>query len=495
MKCIATFFLLAIAIVGQAQTVTSTNNRDTAKEFPTKQSFGTARILGPIYKQTVTFNYDNPFPALTEASVYFELPQYATLSDFGYYFKDEFVPGRLMDKERAWHIYTGITKRNEDPGIATQKDRSSYHIQIYPLEPKFDLRITLGSIGFIPVQMPNVPDVTNINDQLAIEKQSDWTSNWGVNVYAETHRDGYTYVAGRLDRTDGEIIANLRGISDVYWMNVNTGTPERFFVGRKKGPINLRLDGINAKGRKVFEYRQSVGARAGNDVAKLWAHQKLARWEISRREDVVAFSLKYGVPSAQTALLAVPENQMEQFRKLDAEFRARQRQAERERRNWQNQRRQNWTQSGGGDPELRIELPGALEATAMLPDGRAFALRPTGGNFWGGNYDIPAEAKEGQYEITIKVLYPGGRTEIRTVKYAVDRTPPKGRLTRRNGQIELISEPKLARVTAILADESEVPMEETAPGRYTLKGHDRVDKVVLMDDAHNLAEVKWSSRS
>lgn len=515
--------LAAIAATSaMPQNIERVYNRDTHEGFNIKGATSETMVRGPIYKQRTVLTYDNPYQKLTEASIWFSLQHAAVLSGFGYWFKTEYVPGVLMDKRKAWFIYTAITSRNEDPGIMVQTSPSSYHAQIYPLAVGYDLRAELTSIGFlspkgdgyqVPAPQVNgkVPVVQKVSakDAAAVKPYDPTGSkpveisyerlnnSIQVDVYAQRHKDGYTYVAGILHTDRPNDHFTIRGLSNVLWTRPYGSSKEdgsvKYFIGRRRGSGMVTFHQTNPKeGIDNRLTKRIYGNEKGADTSKLWAHQKLVQGEWRRSKDVLDFSLKYQIPSAQTALLAVPQEQMKLFKEKEAEFQRKQAEEKRKQRAWQNQRRQNWNQSGGGDPEIRIQLPQAVRVIATLPNGTEFALVRDKNGFWGGNFDIPADAPEGDFVVKITWFDRDGLSHEESLVTKVDRTAPQGTIEESNGMFTLRSEPGLAKVTALLATGEEVQMVEMEPGVYSVpsKGR-RLIRVVLIDLAHNLTDLTW----
>ncbi|MBI1756800.1 MAG: hypothetical protein HYR64_06810 [Fimbriimonas ginsengisoli] len=514
---------IGLVACASAQHLERAYNRDTVGEFKLKSIQSDVLVMGPIVKTQTNYAFENPFNKLTEASVWFDLPQPAVLGGFGYWYKNEFVPGVLMDKNQAWFIYTAITSRNEDPGIMVQTTPSSYHAQIYPLAAGYDFRYQLSSIGILgsshgELIVPRaqgkdgIAPVVNVHSsqpgeietkaidevlQTLIHRPRDPVLD--AQIYAQRFKDGYTYVAG-LVRTDAPDAPHIvRGIHNVYWARPETGDTNgsvKYFFGRQRQPGDLHITaGKGESTPRVSLVKQVKGTESGGDAAKLWAHQKLVQDEWRRRKDVLRFSLKYQVPSTQTALLAVPQEQMIRFKRLAAEYRRKQREEARWRRKWDNQRPLNWNRSRGGDPEIRVLLPGAISAYALLPDRRRFELRKDADGYWGGNFDIPADAPEGQYMVRAIGLKSDGQKVERDIRYTVDRTPPAGKLSLEAGFWVVRSEPALARATMVWGDGTEEDLVEVDPGLYKLPvGFRRPVKVVLFDQAHNHRDVGWSPR-
>jgi len=525
---------VALACAAEAQHVTNVYNRDTHDQFKLKDVQCVSVVRGPIVKQEATYAFENPFTKLTEASVWFDLNQAAILSDFGYWYKDEYVPGVLMDKDKAWFIYTAITSRNEDPGIMVQTSPSSYHAQIFPLAAGHDFRVKLTSLGFLtpengrlvvpqptgmkpdegqrlasgdgqeapltPTPFPTTvrsaqPETlrTNPSSKTFVDYPKD--SGLDMLVYAQKHKDGYTYVAGMLRTDKPNAKVTVSGIHKVYWTRPDGDASDgsvKLFIGRRKGPGTLKV--VSHDKDTQYERAHYIKSNEpGSDTVKLWAHQKLVQDPWRHNKDVLNFSLKYQIPSAQTALLAVPQEELKVFKKKAAEYRRMQAEEARKHRSWQSDRQQNWSTSSGGDPEVRVFLPGAKRVYAVLPDGRSFELVKANDGYWGGNYDIPADAPEGDYKVTVHAVDGSGHETEQAVSYQVDRTAPTGVLKVENGFLVLTPSKKLAKVIVVFGDGTEERMVEMTPGVYKLPlGAKRVVKVVMIDLAHNVSELPWS---
>lgn len=490
-----------------AQTLDRVYNRDTEESFKLKSVTNDTTVMGPIVKQKTVFAFENPYKKLTEASVWFSLDWAAVLSGFAYWYKYEYVPGILMDKQKAWFIYTAITSRNEDPGIMVQTSPSSYHAQIYPLAVGHDLRVELTSVGFLrpettglkvpaPSKTDEVPyemHVKSYRPDTVAEQNDGYVVDYprktplDMQLYAQRHKDGWVYVAGLVRRDSVEQAINLKGLKNVFWSQPMEGDQAaRWFIGRRKGPGTVS---VSTKGGSDV---QKVHANdRGSDTSKLWAHQALMQRDWRSNRDVLRFSMKYGIPSAQTALLAVPQEQMKLFKKKEAEFRRKQAEQARRDRAWQNNRSQNWRNNNGGDPEIRVTLPGAVRAFAVLPDGRRIDLRPSGNDVWGGSYDIPVLAPEGEYVIKIVGIRQDGSEFTSTTSYEIDRTKPVGSYEIINGWLIVKSEPKLTRIIAVMKDGDEIPMKETEPGVYKVELNSRKPMSVILYDAnHNRGVVE-----
>ena len=598
-----------------AQSVTSVYNRDTHEAFRLKGVHVDSTVVGPLVKTSTVLTYDNPYKTLTEATLNFVLPDAAALGGFAYFYGDEYVRGQLMDKNKAWFIYTAITSRGRDPGIMEQWSPTDYHCQIFPIKQGCDLKIRLWTIGtLVPVadQMqvpkPSVPRavgyvatdktianpdwkvravktgvLTDSGDRYSVEMKSP------VMAVAQRFKDGRIYVAGLVHNPRSSSKSSIKILSAFYeplnssqrgaevttkvtdlvrqgsysidasnlvFGDPNPGivkqlrvtysrdgqtmtkivtendrvqllskdrpdssspTDPTFYRLRQPKIVNLDPDTMAFSGwlpknmkialrfyghRYAFKPQLIAG---GSDAARLWAQQILAGHSLRRRSDVLAFSMKYGVPSTATALLAVPEEEMKLFRDKEKDYqkaqaveRRRQLEIERQRRNWASKRTQNWNASGGGDPEIRVEIPGAKSVEAILPDRRVLDLKQDG-DVWGGNFEIPANALEGTYSVKIVGHMPDGTTVERSWTYDVDRTAPKGqaKFLVENGHLilEVKSESGLAEVAAYASDGHRWVLHEDSPGTYRIeipKGTAVRLTVVLKDRAGNKGELLCS---
>jgi hypothetical protein len=238
----------------------------------------------------------------------------------------------------------------------------------------------------------------------------------------------------------------------------------------------------------------------GSESARLWAQQKLAQGNWHNRKEVLNFSLKYGVPSAYTALLAVPQEEMKLFRAKEKEYQLQQQRQARQQRDWAKQREQNWRNGRGGDPEIRVQFADAKSVDAILPDGRIVPLRLTNGT-WGGNFDIPVAAPEGEYNVRVVALRTDGSTEEKKLSYSVDRTAPeaKAELKVINSRrvLEVKSEASLAEVAFYLSNGTKLVLKEVEPGVYRVELPKAAvtGMLVLKDSASNKREIACSWRS
>ena len=522
-----TILILAALAASSAlgQSIQSTYNRDTEVPFRLKNVKVESTVIGPFVRTSTLLTYENPFTSRTEASLTFNMPDAAALSGFAYYYGDEYVRGRLMDKAKAWFIYTAITSRGEDPGIMDQWSPTTYHCQIFPIMRGRDLRVKLYTVGFLAsagdkLTLPK-PDVSQLVQSDGGGAAAVNPENWNVRTVdsapvrtdkdgyslprfedpvravAQRFKDGRTYVAGIVQAPSAENSdPSFSGLNQPKYVRLDDQTVA--FMGwlRHNHRIAVRHNGLrfDFKPERIF---------SGSESARLWAQQMLATGHWKSGTDVLRFSMKYGVPSSKTALLAVPQEEMavyqrkaHEFERKQAEARRAEREAARQNRSWQGKRNQNYDATGGGDPEIRIHIPYARSVQAYLPDGRVLELFVTD-DVWRGNFEVPANAPDGDYRVRIVANLLDGRTIETHTSYTVDRTPPTGtyRLMVLDGvrYLEVHSSPNLAEVAAYLPDGSKIVLKEVSPGVYralapSVKGV--LMTIVMKDRASNKGELK-----
>lgn len=515
MKRVFVAAALAVVTLSSAQHLSRVYNRDTGEAFKLKSAVTTSSVYGAIVKNKTVFTFDNPYTSLTEASVNFSLGTGSVLEGFAYWYKNEYVKGVLMDKAKARFIYTAITSRNRDPGIMEQVAPDTFHAQIYPLAVGYDLRVELTAVEFLKPTpdgwlLPEIPEHNGIRTQRFVNTANPYVQlafedgryevhkprTGDVQVFTTAQRGprGRVYVAGvAYTGGDEKFYVNMTGLRDPQIVSSVPGATS--FVGWKTGtgsfPVTVHGKRINVPVNLVTE---------GDETSKLWAHQMLINHTWKNRKEVLDFSMRYQVPSKYTALLAVPEEEMKLFREKAAEFEKKKKEEERQRRAWQENRNLNTPTTQGGDPEVRISFDDCISAHAKLPDGRVIELKRTGQGIWGGNFEIPADAPEGEYIVRVYAIKRNGEVIEKELKYTVDRTPPKGKVevvkTMGVSVVRVESEPGLARVVAYLGG-TEIVLKETRPGVYTAALPPNANGellVVLFDGAHNRTELRCELR-
>lgn len=125
------------------------HNRDTYAVMRLKELSAKTVIEGPLARTRISYLAENTHGERIEATVSLHLPEDTVLTGFGYYYGKRFIPGAMYDKDEAWKIYRAVTSRGRDPGIMDRPTRQDYHAQIFPVEPKQDLRIVVEMVQML----------------------------------------------------------------------------------------------------------------------------------------------------------------------------------------------------------------------------------------------------------------------------------------------------------------------------------------------------------
>jgi Ca-activated chloride channel family protein len=162
--------------------------------------------------------------------------------------------------------------------------------------------------------------------------------------------------------------------------------------------------------------------------------------------------------------------------------------------------------ASGGDPLLAVEAPeNARQVVGLMPGGEIKRLRwNPARRRWEARFDIPVDAPEGEYRVTVIVVLEDGTRKRYTLAYAVDQTPPHGvGLALRDTshiQLDIDTTADTARVSAILPWGARVELRPTSARGDHYTGMAEIPEdwrqskwhtvtYVLTDRAHNRTTV------
>jgi hypothetical protein len=92
-----------------------------------------------------------------EADFIYTVPDGAVATYFAYWYGDEKVVARIVEKERAAAIYQAITSRMRDPALVELIGKNTYRARIFPIMPNSDLRVQLRMVQALPSDAEGVP--------------------------------------------------------------------------------------------------------------------------------------------------------------------------------------------------------------------------------------------------------------------------------------------------------------------------------------------------
>ena len=137
-----------------------------------------------------------------------------------------------------------------------------------------------------------------------------------------------------------------------------------------------------------------------NPAAVCWADKRIAAIQDGgrpqERAEVVRLSKQFTVVSRFTALLAIPREELDYYKKVLA------------RRNVSTNTRD--TGGGGGDPYIAVKAPAdARQVVAVFPNGDAKNLTfDAGRQVWDGRFVIPFGTPAGDFQVTVIVVHHDG---------------------------------------------------------------------------------------
>ncbi|MBC8135798.1 MAG: hypothetical protein H8F28_07940 [Fibrella sp.] len=302
--------------------------------------------------------------------------------------------------------------------------------------------------------------------------------------------------------------ARVRLVSDgLTGMSLPTrfGDTDRYgqihIMGRYSQPGVVRLSLRGKNGARftvpIMLSANRVKSVVDNPAASLWADKRIAAMQMSGRRnfqpDIIRVSQRFMVVSNFTALLAIPQEELEYYRNVLAK-----------------QKVQTNTEAiggGGGDPYIAVHAPeDATLVVALFPDGdvKNLVWNPAK-NLWDGRFDIPFGTPEGEYRVTIIVVHKSGmRTRFALVYQNRLTGPTVNRerletLTAERGHPVSVSVEgrNIARATVVTPWGERVAMVDGGKGRW--QGEVTVPvshpaggttvTVILLDGAHNSTEV------
>ena len=264
------------------------------------------------------------------------------------------------------------------------------------------------------------------------------------------------------------------------------------------GPVRVRF---RAKNGDYFVPLYLSPFRV-SDVRKspagaLWADKRISLLQNSYRRnfkpDIIKLSQRFMVVSNFTALLAIPQEELDYYRNVLAK-----------------QKIQTNTQTmggGGGDPYIAVHAPSdCAQVVALFPNGdiKNLTWNPAK-KVWDGRFDIPFGTPEGAFRVTVLVVHNSGqRTEFCLV-YQNRLTGPQintanlQTLTAERGQSVSVSVQgqHIARATVLAPWGEQTLLSDAGAGMW--QGRVSVPNlqatgtttitVVLLDGAHNRTDV------
>lgn len=293
-----------------------------------------------------------------------KLPENTEATGFAYWFGDEYVKAKTVDKQRALAIYEFITTRRRDPALIELVGRRQFRVRIAPVDVTKDLRVELNLVvtptqggltlpltEFFPRQLESA-DLT-----LTTPDRDGWKENWGrpceVKEGRRVHRfESKPYKAktdwrasfissrrmvsvGRPESGEGTLLVSWTAAEAVTGVKLEApkGVLSHLYPS---GPVSLK-----AGETVTFTARVSTGAPESVKLTLVtkgssstwdqplpktpfeeraavvaWGARHLAA--LKDREDIRKWGLWLGVPSKETSWLAVPKAEEQMLKEARA---------------------------------------------------------------------------------------------------------------------------------------------------------------------------------
>ncbi|HEX9996745.1 MAG TPA: VIT domain-containing protein [Abditibacterium sp.] len=322
------------------------------------------RLSGAFAQTTITTIYANPNTSRIEADFIYSAPPGSVVTGFAYWFGEEKVVARVVEKKRAAKIYQFITERMRDPALIEMIGKNLFRAKIFPVEARADLKIEIqlaqtlsatktGQVWNYPLQdeMRSAPSLQNVHLRAILADKNarvasslgafqngilDWkatnfrtASPWKLQISQNPSPLRASLVGARDGGENGFFALALTPNRDVLRPKIQISglkTYDVFFspqplkagrnflvFGRYRGGGRAQVSFDGAKTQLDFpDVRE-----AKNVAAQLWASEKIERLSNSERNRAAVMSLskRFGVPSKWTSWLAIPTEERRNFKK------------------------------------------------------------------------------------------------------------------------------------------------------------------------------------
>ena len=368
--------VLALGLSARANVVLKPKGENSV-ELRIKRIEGRVQIRGQFAETTSVMTFANETSQRIEADFLSTLPDGATATYFAYWFGDEKVVARIVEKERALAIYQSITVRRRDPALVEMIGKNSFRARIFPVMPNADLRVEMRWVQVLAstptgleYRFPLAPaakgkgvlddldlHISVDSDQGIISASNNYhqpiaRENGGLSVQMQQQNfqptDDFTLkLEQRAQNTPPPSLrANLfaapsSGADGFFALavtsNRNVPKPQLKIRGMKvydlapavlpalqAGRATVICGRYKGSGTGTIEIaglgtaRVEFGAQAENNnlATRLWAAQRIEDLSDDEKnfEAVFALSNQFGLPSKWSSWLAVPQSELERFK-------------------------------------------------------------------------------------------------------------------------------------------------------------------------------------
>lgn len=338
-KCLALWLIMFFSIcVGrsQAQVVLKPNGRS-AVPLRTKSMRADITIDRQVATTHLVLTFQNETSEQVEADFIYTMPPDSLVTSFAYWYGNEKVIAKVVEKEEAAAIYKHITTRMRDPALVEMIDKNTFRARIFPIMPNSDLKVEMdlvralpssekGAIYTFPLKMqegetldslqmnidirpdPNITRVTNANGlRVTHDTKGYHMTLRSVNYRPQANlwiemlrpprpfvaalyaapttagRDGFFALSVTPDRDMAHPVLKVEGIPTYEVVPVEVAQIKAYhslrLFGRYRGsgPGKVVLTGTTPQGRITLSHPVVFGAQheANNPAARLWASRRM----------------------------------------------------------------------------------------------------------------------------------------------------------------------------------------------------------------------------
>ncbi len=176
-------------IVPKGERAGSVTPKAVKAEMHAHGAYGTARI-------EVSFATDPNWA--NEVDFMMRLPDNSEATGFAYWFGDEYVVAKTVEKERAAQIYEFITSRQRDPALVELVGRRQFRVRIAPIDRSKDLRVEIKLVlkrthGALALTLTALFHSRLESADLTVTAPDGWRENWGREGTLENGRRTYRF--------------------------------------------------------------------------------------------------------------------------------------------------------------------------------------------------------------------------------------------------------------------------------------------------------------
>ena len=324
-----------------------------------------AQTQGDFVRVRETMVFSNPLSFSREADFTYSAPEGALICGFAYWYKDEKVVARIVEKSRSEEIYQLITRPSHDPALVEMQGTNRFRARIFPVQPDADLKVEvqyLQTLRSFPQQQlarwsfdigdtkqPTLEsvEVTLGGDAPKRFKHSDLLHLENNTLhFSATNYKPTSPLTVALTTTSAPIRGTVSALcqpqGDGFFAlalscNIPLSHPQPKVQGnglydilssppaRLEAGEPLMVTGRYRQGGRIVvsvgarSFTCELPARASQDDASLWwASAKMASLDESERgyEASTALSMRFGLPCRWTNWLAIPTEERKFFEEL-----------------------------------------------------------------------------------------------------------------------------------------------------------------------------------